>query len=86
MTTAALIDDLAAQGKTLSIDGDKLRVEGPADLLTKDLRVLLMSRKPELLAVLAGTGARPHWPYSPPQPSPCPCRSAVPSRGPGRHR
>ena len=58
MTTAALIDDLAAQGIALSIDGDKLRVEGPADLLTDDLRATLMTGKAEILVTLGQVWAR----------------------------
>jgi len=52
MTDTALIHDLARQGITLIAHGGRLRIRGPAALLTDDLRATLASRKPELLAVL----------------------------------
>jgi hypothetical protein len=54
MTAAALITDLARHEISLSVNGEKLRVEGPAELLTAELRALLAPRKPELMAVLTG--------------------------------
>lgn len=57
MTSAALIAVLAGRGIRLSANGDKLRVEGPADLLTGDVYAVLVKRKPELMAVLTGKPA-----------------------------
>ena len=52
MTVATMIRDLAAQGVKLGIKGDRLRVEGPACLLTTALRAELLAHNAELLAVL----------------------------------
>lgn len=57
MTTLDLLRHLIDAGILLRARGDKLRVEGPAELLTDHLRTLLAQRKAELLAILAGDGA-----------------------------
>lgn len=57
MTVETMIDDLLGKGVTLECCGDKLRVRGPAlvvSAMEDDLRI----RKPEILAALAQAWAR----------------------------
>lgn len=50
-----LLDDLAGLGVHVAADGDQLVIR-PASKLTDDMRAALRANKPELLALLAGTG------------------------------
>ena len=52
MTATDLIQDLRRRGLRLRPNGDKLRLEGPARLLTPDLRERLTHAKMEILAAL----------------------------------
>jgi hypothetical protein len=52
MTAADLIKDLRQRGLRLRPNGDKLRIEGPARLLTADLRERLTEAKADILAAL----------------------------------
>lgn len=49
-----IIQELHRQGIHLSVTGDRLRLKGPAHLLTAELRAAVSARKPELLAQLIG--------------------------------
>jgi hypothetical protein len=48
-TAETLIRDLSARGVRLSRNGDKLRVEAPAGVLTPTLRAMLLEAKPAIL-------------------------------------
>jgi hypothetical protein len=52
MTPDALLEDLRARGVELSAQGNRLRVEAPAGLLTPELRQALVTYKPALLKLL----------------------------------
>ena|ERR1700733_606396 len=58
MTAAVLIHELADKGIRLSRSGDRLRIVAPKGKITVELRSLLVSRKPELLAALAKSPER----------------------------
>ena len=47
-----IIKAITAQGIRLGVDGEKLWAEGPADLLTPDLRTTLALNKSEILSAL----------------------------------
>ena len=47
-----IIEAITAQGIKLGVDGDKLWAEGPADLLTPDLRTTLARNKSEILSAI----------------------------------
>jgi hypothetical protein len=49
-----LLADLRRVGVALSIKGDRLAFDAPAGTMTPELRALMVTCKPELLAVLAG--------------------------------
>lgn len=53
-----LIRDLSACGVRLSRNGDKLRVEAPAGVLTPSLRAMLLEAKPSILDGLPDAQAR----------------------------
>lgn len=52
MTAATLLDRLRCLGASVSLVGDKLRVEAPAGVLTPDLRRELIEHKAELVRLL----------------------------------
>lgn len=54
MTTMALLDELHAHDVHLAVQGARLTYDAPVGALTPDLRASLVTRKPEVLAVLGG--------------------------------
>lgn len=60
MTAQTLFRDLVTQGVILSIDGDRLDVEGPDAILTDDLLATLRARKAELLDLLVDENVEMH--------------------------
>ena len=52
MTVAEVVGRLAADGATLRVEGDQLRYQGPARLLTEHLRAFVASRRSEIVAFL----------------------------------
>ena len=58
MTAQAILNCLRSLGASVSLAGNKLRVEAPAGVLTPDLRQELIEHKAELVRLLR--------PYSPP--------------------
>ena len=57
MTAAALFASLADTGIRLSRNGDRLHVESKPGALTAELRDRLTANKPDLMAMLAASGA-----------------------------
>lgn len=56
MTAAVtLLDSLRDMGATVTVAGDKLRIEAPDGTVTPELRQVLTEHKPELLALLKRT-------------------------------
>ena len=53
MTAHDLLADLTARGVQLTAQGGRLHVDAPAGVLTEELRAALVSRKADLLALLA---------------------------------
>ncbi len=52
MNATVLLDDLRAQGVSLEADGDKLRIDAPAGLITDEVRTELAELKPKLVKLL----------------------------------
>lgn len=52
MTAKAILESLRVLGASVSLVGDKLRVEAPAGVLTDDLRRELIEHKAELVRLL----------------------------------
>ncbi|MFN8626032.1 MAG: hypothetical protein U0587_08640 [Candidatus Binatia bacterium] len=59
MTAETLLDSLRQLGATVTVQGDKLRIEAPAGTVTPELRRTLADHKPELLALLSRTMPTP---------------------------
>ena len=57
MTLAALISDLNARDVSLRVENGRLRVEGPAEMLTETMLGGLAGRKAELLRYLGSPGS-----------------------------
>jgi len=58
MTTAGLLADLRRLGVVLWAEGDRLRFNAPAGVLTPDFRAQLAERKAEILGLLRGKPGR----------------------------
>ncbi len=56
ITVLALLDDLARQDVRVSLRGDGLVCSAPDGVLTDELRALIASRKPEIVAALRSAG------------------------------
>ncbi len=52
MTVADLLADLASRDIRLRLDGDKLRINAPKGVLTRQLQAKLVKHKPEILTAL----------------------------------
>ena len=52
MTVAAFLRDLEARDILISLKGESLAVDAPAELITDELRAQIASRKPEILSFL----------------------------------
>lgn len=52
MTAEAILERLRSLGASVSLAGDKLRVEAPAGVLTPDLKAALIEHKAELVRLL----------------------------------
>lgn len=66
MNTSILISELRERGILLSVNGDKLHVDGPDAELTPELCETLKAHKPALMAALAGAPSA--WNAVPAQP------------------
>jgi hypothetical protein len=53
MTPAAVLAELQSRGATLTVVGDRLRVEAPEDALSDEMLRALALHKPELLRLLS---------------------------------
>jgi hypothetical protein len=54
MTVVELLNDLQARDVRLGVRGDRLAYDAPAGAMTPYVRTILVARKAEVLAVLAG--------------------------------
>lgn len=63
MTTSELLAELERLGVTLSINGDKLRLEAPVGVLAPALKEAVLKHKQEIMALLSGDGVEEvFWP------------------------
>lgn len=56
MTAAGLLVELERLGVKVSINGDKLRLQALAGVITRELKEAVLKHKPELIAILSGHG------------------------------
>jgi hypothetical protein len=54
MTAAAFLDNLKARGAVLTVNGDRIRIRAPAQVVTPEVREALVQHKPDLLRLLTG--------------------------------